>query len=418
MLQMLLLAASGEVSPLRAQTPDSTAAAPSTLLRVFAECGACESDYLRNELTFVNLVRDRKLADVHVLVTSLQSGSGGTQFSIELTSATRSDTMLVNVRADVTSIERREVLVRAIKVGLLPFLRGNTVMDNITLVYKPPTATASTGTARGERDRWKGWVYRINAGGNIEADDNYGSQQAELGVSASRVTDAIKINLSADGDYRKTRFTFDDARVIYRHQRSWSVDGIFVKSLGPHLSTGVVGSAESSLFQNITVATEVAAAVEYDIFPYREATQRQIIFLYTLGARSVDYVDSTIFGRIAETRPRHSFTAASEIRQRWGSVNGAAEFSQYLHDLSKRRLELNGSVNWRIIAGLSLNVYSSYSVIRDQLNIPGAELTDEDRLLRQRELASGYSLDVGVGISYTFGSLFNNVVNPRMRRID
>ncbi|HYW30484.1 MAG TPA: hypothetical protein VE869_03175, partial [Gemmatimonas sp.] len=169
---LLFLSVSASRAPLTAQVPDSTVSAPgSTLLRVFAECGACESDYLRNELTFVNLVRDRMLADVHILVTSLQSGSGGTQYNIEFRSTARSDTALVNMRADVTSIERREMLVRAIKVGLLPFLRGNAVMENLTFVYKPPAATITTGTARGERDRWKGWVYRINAGGNIEADD-------------------------------------------------------------------------------------------------------------------------------------------------------------------------------------------------------------------------------------------------------
>jgi len=75
-------------------------------------------------------------------------------------------------------------------------------------------------------------------------------------------------------------------------------------------------------------------------------------------------------------------------------------------------------MEWRIIAGLRVNFYTSYSHIRDQLNIPGTELTDEDRLLRLRELQSGYSFDTGVGISYTFGSLFNKIVNPRMRRLD
>ncbi|MEO7520492.1 MAG: hypothetical protein ABIW79_01620 [Gemmatimonas sp.] len=398
---------------------DSAAAAP--LIRVFVECGACEGDYLRTELTFVNLVRDRKLADVHVLVTSLSAGGGGRQYSIELNgeiaNVERGDTVLVDLRVDATNIERREALVGAIKIALLPFMRGNAAMSGMTVTYRAP-AGGNAGTARGERDRWNGWVYRLNAGGGVEADDNYGSQRVNSGLSARRTTAAIKIELQANGNYRKNRFTLEDERVIYSHQRSWSVEGVGVKSLGSHLSAGMAGSTGSSIFGNTSLTTKVAAAVEYNLFPYREATQRQAIVQYTIGARATRYVDTTIFGRIRETRPVHDLTLATEIRQRWGSVNADAYFSQYLHDTSKRRFNVDGGVEWRIAAGLNVNLSASYSFIRDQLNIPGTELTDEDRLLRLRELQSGYSFEMGFGISYTFGSLFNNIVNPRMRRLD
>ena len=39
-------------------------------------------------------------------------------------------------------------------------------------------------------------------------------------------------------------------------------------------------------------------------------------------------------------------------------------------------------------------------------------------LLRQRELATGYRFFVSGGISYRFGSIFNNVVNPRFTGTD
>jgi hypothetical protein len=37
-------------------------------------------------------------------------------------------------------------------------------------------------------------------------------------------------------------------------------------------------------------------------------------------------------------------------------------------------------------------------------------------LLRLRELQSGFEVSFSVGLSYSFGSLFNNVVNPRFGR--
>jgi hypothetical protein len=37
----------------------------------------------------------------------------------------------------------------------------------------------------------------------------------------------------------------------------------------------------------------------------------------------------------------------------------------------------------------------------------------EEVLLQRRQLETGYSYFFSVGLSYTFGSIFTNVVNPR-----
>ena len=47
-------------------------------LRVFLDCASCDENYIRTEITFVNYVRDRTLADVHVLITTQATGGGGT----------------------------------------------------------------------------------------------------------------------------------------------------------------------------------------------------------------------------------------------------------------------------------------------------------------------------------------------------
>jgi len=89
------------------------------------------------------------------------------------------------------------------------------------------------------------------------------------------------------------------------------------------------------------------------------------------------------------------------------------EWSQYLHDLSKYRLELQSDVSVRIVRGLSVNLDVSASRIRDQISLPRRGATQEEVLLRLRELQSGYEVDVSFSLTYSFGSLFNNVVNPR-----
>ena len=52
-------------------------------LRVYLQCSACDFNYVRTELTWVDYVRDRQDADVHVLVTTQGTGAGGRQYNME-----------------------------------------------------------------------------------------------------------------------------------------------------------------------------------------------------------------------------------------------------------------------------------------------------------------------------------------------
>ena len=69
----------------------------------------------------------------------------------------------------------------------------------------------------------------------------------------------------------------------------------------------------------------------------------------------------------------------------------------------------------RLFKGFSISLDGSVSKRRDQLSLRRGEATSEEILVRQRELATDYAFDFGFGISYSFGSIFNNVVNPRFR---
>ncbi len=47
---------------------------------MFLDCRACDFNYLRQEIQFVDYVRDRTDADVHVLATTQRTGAGGTEY--------------------------------------------------------------------------------------------------------------------------------------------------------------------------------------------------------------------------------------------------------------------------------------------------------------------------------------------------
>jgi hypothetical protein len=89
------------------------------------------------------------------------------------------------------------------------------------------------------------------------------------------------------------------------------------------------------------------------------------------------------------------------------------DFTQALNNLSQYRLGVYGGIDVRLFKGFSLEVAGDYSRVRDQRNLPKADASDEEILVRMRELATGYRYFFSVGVSYSFGSIFNNVVNPR-----
>ena len=121
----------------------------------------------------------------------------------------------------------------------------------------------------------------------------------------------------------------------------------------------------------------------------------------------------TLFDRLRETNGRHALSANLDVRQPWGSLEAGIEWSQYLHDRSKYRVEFDGEVSLQIVRGLSLDLEGFASRIRDQLSLPRRGATPEEVLLPLRELRSGYEVRFSFGVRYSFGSLFNNVVNPR-----
>jgi hypothetical protein len=196
-------------------------------------------------------------------------------------------------------------------------------------------------------------------------------------------------------------------------RRQWELDGLIVRSLTGHLSAGIRSSVESNTFRNFQRALQIGPAVEFNVFPYTQATRRELSFQYGIGYQSNRYVDTTIFDRIRESLPFHYVSAEYRSRQPWGSVSVSAEHLNYLQDASKRNTEISGDLDVRVVRGLSLSFGANYNWIRDQIYLPRGRRDPVDVLLRRRALLTGFEYDFEVGLSYTFGSIFNNIVNPR-----
>ena len=182
---------------------------------------------------------------------------------------------------------------------------------------------------------------------------------------------------------------------------------------GQRWSAGQRGSWTSSTFLNQKRAIRFAPAVEYNFFPYSKSTRRVLTLQYSPGINFFRYQDTTIFDKISEVRADQTLTAAIDVKQTWGSISSSLEGAAYVDDFTKKHLVFFNALDLRLFKGFSFFLFGQLSLLRDQLYLPRGNLSDQDRLLRLRQLATSYTYFVNLGLSYSFGSIFNNIVNPR-----
>jgi hypothetical protein len=378
--------------------------------KVFIDCRSCDMSYTRQEIPWVNYVRDVREAEVYVLVTTQRTGSGGDQFTYKFQGMKRfsgmNDTLTFTSNPDETNTEMREMRTSLLKAGLLRYAVRTPVIKEITISH-------NRGMEQEEIvDNWNYWVFELQTSPRFNAEESYQRIQLNNSINISKVTPEIKLEIEIDQSYNRQRFIEgeDDTTYVRSSKR---LNNLFVKSLGEHWSAGLRWDMSSSTSQNYIFNNMFLPSVEYDLFPYSEATHRQLRFLYSLGYQYSHYTDSTIYNKMHEHLFLQQVRVAYQIQEKWGSVNLSLVGSNYLHDLSKSMVQLNAFLRVRIIKGLSLSLNGGIAYINDQMNLAKGELSEADRLLRLKEQATSYNIQGGVSITYTFGSIYNNVVNPR-----
>jgi len=411
-----ILTLAGSASATEAQTtPPAGAPATGAQLRVYLDCQyECDFDFLRTNVAFVDWVRDRASSDIHLLVTTQTTGGGGWNWTLKFIGGGPfqgvDETLTFATASTDTSDARRKELARLVRLGLARYAVRSGNLGSLDVTFKPPAAAAA---AAPQKDPWNYWVFSTSANGNLGGERTNSNRSYRTSLSASRVTDHWKINLSAFGRYSENRFEINESTTITSITRAWDVNGLVVKSLGQHWSAGVRSTLGGSSFNNHDSVLRVMPGIEFDVFPYSESTRRSLTLLYAAGPAIIDYEAETIFGKLDETIVEHDLSANLGLRQPWGSAGASASFRQHLNNPERYRLSLFGYADVRVFKGFSFNVFGDYSRIRDQINLRKGGASVDEVLLRQRQLATGYRYGVSLGISYRFGSIFNNVVNPR-----
>ena len=259
---------------------------PGGQLKVFLDCQDCFQDFLRTEVTFVDYVRDRTEADVHILITRAETGAAGLEYTAAFIGSGRftgvNHTLkTVTTQGDPDDVVRRQ-LATTMRIGLLNYVAQAGVPAKLAVSVRLGSEESRPAVAG---DRWNNWVFSLRGSASFNGEES--SRQRELGgeVSADRITPEWKITLGSEFDHEREEFDLDEEDPVKVERREREFRWLVVKGLGEHWSIGGQGEIESSTFDNSKLGVAVAPAIEYNVFPYSMYTRRQLRALYAVGVR-------------------------------------------------------------------------------------------------------------------------------------
>ena len=322
-------------------------------LRVFLDCQTfCDFDHVRREITYVNWVRDRQDAEVHLLVTSQGTGGGGREYVLRFIGLRNfqgvdDEIRFATAQAD-TQDEIRHAQTQRIALGLGRYVARSALAGRVRVTFTPPAGTPAQ-PAQQPRDPWDLWVFRIGLNGSFSGESQSSQHSISGSFRATRISEQWKFRVSTSAFRSSSRFTLSDSTEFKSTNRRYSGNTLLVRSLGRHWSAGIEGSGSRSTRDNYDLRVDGTGSIEFNVFPYAESSKRQLVLIYGLGISHGNYTDTTIFNRLAETRPIHRLTMAAEAVQPWGSLEGQLRLSSYLDDFATNRASIFGNASITII---------------------------------------------------------------------
>ena len=152
-------------SALFSQSQDTSVAMRKDAPNLFFDCDFCSVDFYRQNMPFINFVRDRRMADIYLMVTINATGSKGSLYKLFLTGEKKfsgqQDTLQFEAPANMPSADIRDGILGVLKNGLLKFLVQTKLLEHITYSVDLPEENLSADKVK---DKWNLWTFNVNTG--------------------------------------------------------------------------------------------------------------------------------------------------------------------------------------------------------------------------------------------------------------
>lgn len=106
-------------------------------VRIFIDCAHCDMNYIRDEVPYVNYVRDVKEAQVYILETREITGSGGRKYTYAFVGQQEfsgmNDTLVYSCRPDDSRDYQRIWRTQMLKMGLMPYVAKTPLYSEVLI---------------------------------------------------------------------------------------------------------------------------------------------------------------------------------------------------------------------------------------------------------------------------------------------
>ena len=383
-------------------------------IKLFLKC-SCDSNYIRDQINYIDYVRDQEDANIILEVYGDPNGNRG-KYSIYFIGKNNfigmDDKLSFESHPKMTNDEIRSGLKDKIQTGILKYLVKTTDINDLNISITKPESNISDNDSL-IVDKWKNWIFEISASGYYEKESSRKVNDFNGRFEVNRYTEDWRIETTLRFFKRIEEFLSETNN--FKSSRVYKgAYGKIVRSISDHWSTGIFYGLSEDSYENIKFSNNFSPAIEYSIFPYKDVVRREMVLEYKIGYRKNNYQSKTIYGKNDEFLGIHSFAFKTRYRQNWGDIYSRFSFFTYLHDNSKNRLTFDNYLNIRIFEGFSLRLGAEIRFIRDQINLAAGQASIEDLLLQQRSIATDFYNEFRLGLTYTFGSAFNNIINTRL----
>ena len=386
-------------------------------INIYLNCPSCDVNYVKNEINFVNYANDPLRAQVQILVSVQSTGAGGTLHHLEFLGKENFDgdqfSLDFQAEATLTNLERQQGLVRIIKLGLVPFVAQTPMAPDLNLAIKKQEPDSNSTSLKKTKKPLDSWIFEAYSSFNWDKESLRSTLDLRYGLSAELLSQDWRVRIEPSFYYQE-RVVRSNEEEIHSYRRQQGYNGKVVRSLNQHWSVGLINNVYSNTYNNVKLGLWIAPAVEFSLLPYSEVVTREFTVAYHMGRLYNQYFEETIFLKMNDKVFSHFMDVNLRMRRQWGDITMFMQGSCFLNDWSRNHLLLNGRVGVRVFKGMAFNVGGSFRIVNDQITLPRGDATLEDVLLGQRQLATAFDSNVNFGLRYTFGALYNNVVNTRL----
>ena len=245
-------------------------------IKAYLDC-RCDENYIKQETSFLEYVRDQDLADVEIFVRDVSNPAGSRAFEIKIDGNNEyqelSSSTTLNGYSNDTSSTLRTKLVNKLKLALVPFL------DKASYALKLDVGSDFNDSITND-DKWKNWVFELSGSYNNDKEESRQTNQYEVQFEIDKLTEDWRIGAEITRRESNRKFVSNDNEYSST-RKTTSFNGRVIRSISDHFSAGAFFGVFQNTYENIDLNRYIAPAVEYSFYPYRDVLSKEITLAYS-----------------------------------------------------------------------------------------------------------------------------------------